>query len=275
MQETWVQTLGQEDPWRREWQPTPLFLLGESHGWTEEPGRLRSMGSQRVGHDEATNTHTHTHTHTHTLSGMSLGIEQAHNSSWSIDWVQGLVSGSLSSLAIAYWIRTTRMSLQTFRPPSIHVLGASSPPFCLGQTCLSPPSVSASGPTAIRAGIRMSACCWSRPHPQLHRQLLLSRCPHFRGNGSSLWRALFPVTPAILQNWQGLSLHLTLCHRLSTWGLSDLSSSLVSRRLQLELPRLPPHWSHNPLPLISQLSPWHWATLTALRGPSVLRRRWK
>ena len=30
--ETWVRSLGQEDPWRREWQPTPVFLLGKSHG---------------------------------------------------------------------------------------------------------------------------------------------------------------------------------------------------------------------------------------------------
>ena len=27
IQETWVQSLGQEDPWRRKWQPTPVFLL--------------------------------------------------------------------------------------------------------------------------------------------------------------------------------------------------------------------------------------------------------
>ena len=32
VQETQVRSLGQEDPWRREWQPTPLFLLGEVHG---------------------------------------------------------------------------------------------------------------------------------------------------------------------------------------------------------------------------------------------------
>ena len=34
MQETWVQsqeTLGQEDPWRRKWQPTPVFMPGELH----------------------------------------------------------------------------------------------------------------------------------------------------------------------------------------------------------------------------------------------------
>ena len=32
VQETWVQSLGWEDPWRRAWQPTPVFLPGESHG---------------------------------------------------------------------------------------------------------------------------------------------------------------------------------------------------------------------------------------------------
>ena len=35
--------------WRRKWQPTPLFLPGESQGW--EPRGLPSMGSHRVGHD--------------------------------------------------------------------------------------------------------------------------------------------------------------------------------------------------------------------------------
>ena len=44
------------DPWvgkilqRRECQPTPVFLPGESP-WTEEPGGLQSIGSQRVGHN--------------------------------------------------------------------------------------------------------------------------------------------------------------------------------------------------------------------------------
>ena len=39
-------------PWRRAWHYTPVFLPGESP-WTEEPGGLQSMGSQRVGHDGA------------------------------------------------------------------------------------------------------------------------------------------------------------------------------------------------------------------------------
>ena len=50
MQETRVQSLGQEDPWRREWPPTPVFLPGEFPG-QRGPGGLQSMGSQRIRHD--------------------------------------------------------------------------------------------------------------------------------------------------------------------------------------------------------------------------------
>ena len=37
-------------PWGRKWQPTPVILAWRIP-WTEEPGGLQSMGSQRVGHD--------------------------------------------------------------------------------------------------------------------------------------------------------------------------------------------------------------------------------
>ena len=45
---------------------TQSSILAWRIPWTEQPGRLQSMGSQRIGHDWATNTHTHTHTPTHT-----------------------------------------------------------------------------------------------------------------------------------------------------------------------------------------------------------------
>ena len=32
MRETWVRSLGQEDPWRREWLSTPSYFPGKSHG---------------------------------------------------------------------------------------------------------------------------------------------------------------------------------------------------------------------------------------------------
>ena len=34
-------------PWRRKWQPTPVFLPGESHGQRNLVGGLQSIGSQR------------------------------------------------------------------------------------------------------------------------------------------------------------------------------------------------------------------------------------
>ena len=52
--------------WRRAWQPTPGFLPAESP-WTEEPGRLQSMGLQRVGYDSATK---------HSKAYVDIDIEQ-------------------------------------------------------------------------------------------------------------------------------------------------------------------------------------------------------
>ena len=48
--------------WRRRWHPTPVLLPGESNG-TEEPVRLQSRGSQRVGHDRATSLSLFTFMH--------------------------------------------------------------------------------------------------------------------------------------------------------------------------------------------------------------------
>ena len=50
MQETWVQSLGQEDPLEKE-MATHSSILAWRIPWTEEPGGLQSTGSQRVGHD--------------------------------------------------------------------------------------------------------------------------------------------------------------------------------------------------------------------------------
>ena len=33
MWETWVRSLGREDPLEKKWQPTPVFLPGKFHGW--------------------------------------------------------------------------------------------------------------------------------------------------------------------------------------------------------------------------------------------------
>ena len=50
MQETWVRSLGWEGPLEKEMAPHSSTLPWKIP-WTEEPGKLQSMGSQRVGHD--------------------------------------------------------------------------------------------------------------------------------------------------------------------------------------------------------------------------------
>ena len=50
IRETWVRSLGGEDLPEKE-MATHSSILAQKIPWTEEPGRLQSMGSQRVGYD--------------------------------------------------------------------------------------------------------------------------------------------------------------------------------------------------------------------------------
>ena len=50
VQETWVRSLGWEDPLEKEMETHSSILVWKI-SWTEEPGGLQSMGSKRVGHN--------------------------------------------------------------------------------------------------------------------------------------------------------------------------------------------------------------------------------
>ena len=56
VQETQVWSLGWEDPLEKE-MATHSSILAWKISWTQEPGGMQSMGSQRVGHDWVTNTY--------------------------------------------------------------------------------------------------------------------------------------------------------------------------------------------------------------------------
>ena len=73
MQKTWVQFLGQEDPLEKE-MATHSSMLAWKIPWTQEPGRLQSMGSQESDTTERLNTHTHT------LSDYKLKVPDAKQS---------------------------------------------------------------------------------------------------------------------------------------------------------------------------------------------------
>ena len=74
VQETWLRSLGWEDPLERG-MATHSSILAWRIPWTEKPGGLQSMGSQRVGHGWATNTHSHTHINS---IYVSIPISQFH-----------------------------------------------------------------------------------------------------------------------------------------------------------------------------------------------------
>ena len=58
-----MQSLGREDPLEKG-MATHSSILAWRIPWKEEPGRLQSMGSQRVMTKQLKHTHAHTHTHT-------------------------------------------------------------------------------------------------------------------------------------------------------------------------------------------------------------------
>ena len=66
MRESWVRSLGQENPLEKEMATHPSILA-----WTEEPGRLQSTGLQRVGHNWATS--------------LSLSVKAILNDNYSYD----------------------------------------------------------------------------------------------------------------------------------------------------------------------------------------------
>ena len=72
MQETWVRSLGQEDPLEKE-VATHSSILAWRIPWTEEPGGLQSMGSQRVRHDWATSLTLLTNSMSHTPTPEARG----------------------------------------------------------------------------------------------------------------------------------------------------------------------------------------------------------
>ena len=58
MQETWIRSLGQEDPLEKE-MATHYSILAWEIPWTEEPGGLQSTRSQRVSYNLATEQQQH------------------------------------------------------------------------------------------------------------------------------------------------------------------------------------------------------------------------
>ena len=107
MQETQVWFLGLEDPMEKE-MTTHSSILTWKIPWTEKPGWLQSMGSQRVGHHWA---HTHDYNSLLTMF-LTLGLEEeAESHQFSLNLkgktVQGLVRPMWNFMVERKWKETS------------------------------------------------------------------------------------------------------------------------------------------------------------------------
>ena len=100
MQETWVWLLGWEDPPEEDMEIHSSILAGESL-WTEEPGRLQSMGSQKVRHNWATK-----HSTAQTVSTKQKKTHRHREQNCSVPRGRGMGEGWIGSLGLEIKMQT-------------------------------------------------------------------------------------------------------------------------------------------------------------------------
>ena len=107
-------------PWRRAWQPTPVFVSGEPHGRRSLAG-YQSIGLQRVGHEWSNLAHS-THTDNKVSERGNLKRIPFKIASKKINYLGIKLTKDLKDLKIIqHWWRTLRMMQRSGKIP--HALG--------------------------------------------------------------------------------------------------------------------------------------------------------
>ena len=99
MQETQVQSLGQEDPWRKKWQPTPVILPGKSWGQKSLVG-YSPWGLKELDMTERLSTHTESKKKKKKQNKWNISLsyhQNAHPESKLIQRAQKCLLGSMSN----------------------------------------------------------------------------------------------------------------------------------------------------------------------------------
>ena len=126
MQETWVQSLSWENPCRRAWQPTPVFLPGESP-WTEEPGGLQSKrGRTESDMTEQLSTQTPAYITNCLQWPQTLHVSsRVHNLSKDLASLHEFISVHSFSVAYTRYVSICYVSFPS-QPPPIHPINFNS-----------------------------------------------------------------------------------------------------------------------------------------------------
>ena len=126
MQETWVWSLGWEDPLEKG-MASHFSILAWRIPWTEEPGGLQFMGSQRVRHNWATNMSTLLHHWVWYSRKSRLGVQSPELGFFLFHHMSSLAPSSILSVLLP--------SSFTSIHPSVSFLGPSFPPPLLNDMC--------------------------------------------------------------------------------------------------------------------------------------------
>ena len=110
MRETWVQSLGQEDPLEKE-MATHSNTLVWKIPWMEEPGRLQSMGLQRVGHDWVTKLSSF-----HIYTAYTLENTQKFLFWWMDVWIDGGWAGCFHPRYQLPWLQVSTTCWWVMKP---------------------------------------------------------------------------------------------------------------------------------------------------------------
>ena len=108
MQEIWVWSLGGEDPLEKE-MATHSSILAWKTPWTDKPGRLQSMGSQRVRHDWATSFSLFTSTFFEI--GMKTDLFQSRGHCWVFQIYWHIECSSLTASSFRIWSSSGKNSI--------------------------------------------------------------------------------------------------------------------------------------------------------------------
>ena len=128
MQDTWFQPLGQEDPLERR-MGSHSSILAWRIPWTEEPGGLQFISSQRVGHDWATFTHswgTDLSSFFHHSNLLQMPEDHKMVNTEFFWWCSQLVINNFQWPAIMYLIFKPLVSFAKLLEPPLHCIFTSS-----------------------------------------------------------------------------------------------------------------------------------------------------
>ena len=201
MRETWVRSLGWEEPLEGAWQPIPVFLPAESP-WAGDCSGIQSMGSQRVEYDWAPKHNT-----AHTCSSVSLGHRRGHRRMESVieGWTDSIHTMTIIDLDFLHFNLLSRilellivhLSNTLVSCPSIFLLG---PLGFISHLSTAMGQVSSAAIAVITSTLFLMCCNLPLYYLGIYSSLLLLGIQIYTSSPTSTpaYRGELPLSPSVM-----------------------------------------------------------------------------